>query len=64
VVPTFAERGQRWGPRHSFADTVGDFGDFENRIDFGFNAAEFAGTFEGGDPLAKVSVRQSGLPGK
>jgi hypothetical protein len=37
-----------------FADSVGNFGDLKDRIDFGLNTLEFAGAVECGDPLAEV----------
>ena len=46
-----------------FADAVGDFGDFEDGVDFGLDALEFAGAVESGDPLAKVIEGQGGLLG-
>jgi hypothetical protein len=46
-----------------FADAVGYFGDFQNGVDLGLDAFEFAGAVEGGDPLAKVIERQGGSPG-
>jgi hypothetical protein len=45
-----------------FADAVGDFGDFEDGVDFGLDAFEFAGAVEGGDPLAEVVEGQRGSP--
>jgi len=37
-----------------FADAVGDFGGFQDGVDFSLDAFEFAGAVEGGDPLAEV----------
>jgi hypothetical protein len=47
----------------SFAYTICDFRDFQNRVDFGLDALEFAGAVEGGDPLAEVVEGQRGLLG-
>ncbi len=44
--------------RLTFADAVGDFGDFEYRVDFGANFFEFAGAVERGDPVTQVVVGQ------
>src|SRR5258708_11124210 len=41
-------RGARPHMVYGFADAVGDFGDFQDRIDFGVDAFEFAGTVERG----------------
>jgi hypothetical protein len=47
-----------------FADAVGDFGDFQDGIDFGSDAFEFTGAVEGGDPLSEVVEGQKwGLQG-
>jgi hypothetical protein len=45
-----------------FADAVGDFGDFENGIDLGLDAFEFAGAVERGDPLTEVIEGQVWSP--
>jgi len=42
-------------------DAICDFGDFENRINFGLNAFQLAGAVEGGDPLTEVVEGQGFL---
>jgi hypothetical protein len=71
VVPTQAKGRLGWGTLIFFiflqmhlADAVGDLGDFEDRVDFGFDAFEFAGAVEGGDPLAEVVEGQRFLQGR
>src|ERR1022692_2512126 len=73
VPPRFAWRDSRGGCPHmvcggayAFADAVGDFCDFQDGVDFGLDAFEFAGAVEGGDPLAEVvqEYRDSGVSGK
>lgn len=65
-------RAKRWlgrgalvvGSSLAFAYAVGDFGNFEDGIDFGLDAFEFAGAVERGDPLAEVGKGQGCLPKK
>jgi len=45
----------------AFADAVSNLGDFENRIGFGTDFAEFAGAVERGDPVAEIVIGQAGL---
>ena len=40
------------------AHTVCDFGDFQNRVNFGLDALQFAGAVESRDPLAEIIERQ------
>jgi hypothetical protein len=47
----------------TFADAIGDFRDFENGIDFGLDAFQFAGAVKSRNPLAEVVKRQVGSPG-
>jgi hypothetical protein len=66
VVPTSRKIGEKWGTlcggaAYAFADAVGDFGDFQDGVDFGLDAFEFAGAVEGGDPLTEVVEGQRGL---
>src|ERR1700722_2558445 len=70
VPPHFAWREGRGARRHmvcrsdcAFADAVGDFCDFEDGVDFGLDALEFAGPVESCDPLAEVIVGQRASPG-
>ena len=46
------------------ADAVGDFGDFELGRDFFADALEFAGFFEGFDPVAQIVVGQGVAPAR
>ena len=46
-----------------FGDPVGDFSNFQNRIDFSTHAPQFSGTLQRLDPLAKIAIRQTCPPG-
>jgi hypothetical protein len=68
VVPRSRKRGETWGTLFfvlhvHLAHTVCDFGDFEDGVDFGLDAFEFAGEVKGGDPLAEVVEGQRASPG-
>jgi hypothetical protein len=56
-----ASRG-RLSPHVHFADAVGYFCNFQDGVDFGLDALEFAGAVERGDPLTKVIEGQGWSP--
>ena len=53
----------RLSPHVHLTDPVGDFGDFQDGVDFGSDALEFTSAVERGDPLAEVVEGQSVLSG-
>jgi hypothetical protein len=38
----------------ALGDAIGDFGNFQNRVDFGLNMLQLAGAVQRRDPLAEV----------
>ena len=66
ALDVFEQEGGAAGFRSGVAveaglrDSVGDLGDFEIRIDFFTDAAEFAGFVEDFDPVSEVVAGQGG----